>query len=239
MREFDFADWNWTAESRMVILTGAGVSADSGIPTFRDSGGLWENHRVEEVATPEAYHRNPELVVNFYNERRKKLKGVQPNPAHEALGKLEELLGDRLYLVTQNVDDLHERGGSRRVIHMHGELLQLRCRQLHRVSFDGEQEVDEACPECDDRLRPDIVWFGEMPYHMDEIYRELGRCTHFVYIGTSSQVYPAAGFKDVVAKKGAKVLCLNLDVEFMDPATDYYIQGRAAEVVPRFAKCYL
>ena len=159
---------------RVFVLTGAGVSAESGLRTFRDSDGLWEGHRVEDVATPEAYSRNPKMVHEFYNMRRTQLLGVEPNAAHRALAQLEDHLGDHLTLVTQNVDDLHERGGSRDVWHMHGELLKKRCELCGRVSdCHGELSVFSKCSSCGHAggLRPHIVWFGELPFLMDEIGR--------------------------------------------------------------------
>lgn len=227
--------WNWTAESRLFALTGAGISAESGVPTFRDSGGLWEGFKVEEVATPQAFAKNPELVIDFYNKRRLHLNKVQPNPAHLALARLENLLEDRLTLVTQNVDDLHERGGSKNLIHMHGELRKLRCLRNpdHIVETKEEQTKHTRCPQCASEMRPHIVWFGEEPLLMEDIYAKLGRCTHFLYIGTSSQVYPAAGFKRVAKQIGAKVLCINLEACY-DPYTEFVQIGQASQLVPRF-----
>ncbi len=183
----------------IVILTGAGVSAESGIRTFRDANGLWENHRIEDVATPEAFARNPGLVHEFYNQRRRQLHDpmVRPNGAHLALAKLEEEWEGDFLLVTQNVDDLHERAGSRRILHMHGSLIHALCLSCsERFEWRTDLSVHEACPKCQatGKLRPDIVWFGEMPYHMDPILDALNRCELFVSIGTSGVVYPAAGF---------------------------------------------
>lgn len=183
----------------MVILTGAGISAESGIKTFRDFGGLWHEHRIEDVASIDGFIRNPKLVQSFYNARRAQLlePQIQPNAAHLALAKLEKQLGDELLIVTQNVDDLHERAGSKRLIHMHGELMKVRCQGTGR-SFEWKTAVDEdsicACCGIAGTLRPDIVWFGEMPMAMDEIFAALETCETFVAIGTSGQVYPAAGF---------------------------------------------
>ncbi len=181
--------------SLIVILTGAGISAESGLPTFRGAGGLWEGHRVEDVATPEAFARDPELVQRFYNLRRRALleSGVEPNPAHRALARLEAQWPGEVLLVTQNVDDLHERAGSRNLLHMHGELLRALCLDC-QASAAWRQDLgpDSSCPGCGalGSLRPDIVWFGEMPYRMDEVYAALARCELFLAVGTSGQVYP-------------------------------------------------
>ncbi|MCW2854288.1 MAG: cobB 2 [Nocardioides sp.] len=197
---------------KIVVLTGAGISAESGVPTFRDADGLWEGHRVEDVATPEAYDASPVAVQRFYDARRAALLEVEPNPAHAALGRLEEALGDDLFLVTQNIDDLHERGGSTRVHHMHGELRSALCRGCHqRVTWTGDLADFPPCPRCGvTELRPDVVWFGEIPYGMDEIQDELKRADLFVSIGTSGAVYPAAGFVQYAAVRGARTLELNL-----------------------------
>jgi NAD-dependent deacetylase len=222
---------------RLFVLTGAGISAESGVRTFRDSGGLWEDHRIEDVATPEGFARDSQLVIDFYNARRLQLKAVFPNPAHLALARLQKQLGERMTLVTQNVDDLHERGGSPKVIHMHGELLKLRCLSLaeHIVEVSERQKMDSVCPQCGAGLRPHITWFGEIPMQMELIQQELLQCSHFVYIGTSSQVYPAAGFKAFAKSRGAIVMCINLDVE-PDSHTDLVLQGKAGEVVPNWVQ---
>jgi len=192
----------------LVVLTGAGISAESGISTFRDGNGLWENHRIEDVATPQAYARNPELVHKFYNARRAQLPLVAPNAAHTALAELErawERRGDFL-LVTQNVDDLHERAGSRHLLHMHGELRQLRCTECEAtVTWHEDAHMRTPCPACtraDRNLRPDIVWFGEIPYHMDTIMAALEEADIFCAIGTSGVVYPAAGFAELAYSNG-------------------------------------
>ena len=197
---------------KVVVLTGAGISAESGVPTFRDADGLWEGHRVEDVATPEAYDAQPMVVHRFYDARRTALAAVEPNPAHLALGRLEEHLGDDLLLVTQNIDDLHERGGSTRVLHMHGELQSALCRGCRsRVRWTGDLGDFPPCPRCGvAELRPDVVWFGEIPYGMDEIQDALAVTDLFVSIGTSGAVYPAAGFVQYAAVHGARTLELNL-----------------------------
>ncbi|HVP64915.1 MAG TPA: NAD-dependent deacylase [candidate division Zixibacteria bacterium] len=186
------------AHDRVFVLTGAGVSAESGLATFRDNGGLWHGHRVEEVATPEAWHSNAEMVWQFYSMRRRNAMAAQPNPAHLALARLEERLGDRFFLCTQNVDDLHERAGSRRVVHMHGELFRSRCELCDAAPFHDtgiyEREAEIVRCACGARIRPHIVWFGEVPLEMPRIMHELDRCTVLVVVGTSGVVQPAASF---------------------------------------------
>ncbi|MDN5893652.1 MAG: NAD-dependent deacylase [Nocardioides sp.] len=219
---------------RIVVLTGAGVSAESGVPTFRDSDGLWEGHRVEDVATPEAYDLKPTAVHRFYDERRAHLVDVEPNPAHVALGRLQHAIGDSLTLITQNIDDLHERGGARDVVHMHGELLSALCRGCRQRShWDSELSDFPPCPKCGSAdLRPDVVWFGEIPYQMDRIQHALMRADLFVSIGTSGAVYPAAGFVQMAQTCGARTLELNLvpseGTAFFDDAR----HGPAGELVP-------
>lgn len=198
---------------RIVILTGAGISAESGIDTFRSAGGLWEQHRVEDVATPEGFARNPDLVLNFYDKRRAALANVAPNAAHMALARLEREFEGELLLVTQNVDDLHERGGSGRVLHMHGELKSALCSSCNTRAPWLDPMLDRPpCPVCRaPTLRPDVVWFGEMPYQMGRIYQALETCDLFVSIGTSGAVYPAAGFVQEARAAGARTLELNLE----------------------------
>ena len=202
---------------KIVILTGAGISAESGIKTFRAADGLWEEHPIDQVATPEGYARDPALVHRFYNQRRAGLKSVAPNPAHFALARLQEDMaakGGTLTLITQNVDDLHERGGAKDVIHMHGELTSMLCGACeHRWHHTEAASPDMRCPDCGAQgtSRPDIVWFGEMPYHMDAIERALSACELFVSIGTSGAVYPAAGFVQMARQMGKQTLELNLE----------------------------
>jgi len=197
---------------RIVVLTGAGISAESGVPTFRGGDGLWEGHRVEDVATPEAFERDPETVHAFYDRRRGSLAHVQPNAAHEALARLESVVGEDLLVVTQNVDDLHERAGSTRVVHMHGELRRALCLACgERPAWDGDLLPGPPCPVCGQRaLRPDVVWFGEIPYEMDRIERAVFACDLFASIGTSGEVYPAAGFAALARAAGARTVELNL-----------------------------
>ncbi|MBZ2187737.1 NAD-dependent protein deacylase [Alcanivorax sp. JB21] len=228
----------------IVILTGAGISAESGIRTFRGADGLWENHRLEDVATPEAFLRDPPLVQRFYNERRRQLldAAIRPNPAHIALAQLERSLGERFLLVTQNIDNLHERAGSQRVVHMHGELLKARCRLCDHVQ-DTAQDLgpDSRCQGCQNSgcLRPHIVWFGEMPLEMERIYTALERCQHFISIGTSGNVYPAAGFVEVANRAGAHTLELNLEASRVRSAFREHREGLASELVPAWVETLL
>ena len=201
---------------RIVILTGAGISAESGIRTFRDSNGLWENHDVQEVASPAGFARNPELVLRFYNQRRQQLlsDSVKENAAHKALARLEKEFSGELLLVTQNVDDLHERAGSQNLIHIHGELLKKRCIYSELASeVRTDLSVEDVCDCCSQAgtLRPHIVWFGEMPFGMERIQASLQECDLFISIGTSGAVYPAAGFVSVANQCGADTVTLNLE----------------------------
>lgn len=237
MKEFNKEEWGFDENSKLVILTGAGISAESGIQTFRDSDGMWENHSVDEVATPQGFSRNPKLVIDFYNARRAQLKEVDPNPAHVAIAELQKHLGDRCFLITQNVDNLHERGGSTQVSHMHGELTMLRCQVCgHPFMYTDDQSDDTQCPACGNACRPHIVWFGEMPFEMELLNEKVRECTHFVYIGTSSQVYPAAGFKYDAKRNGAKILGINLEFDEHSYDTDFYIKGYAGKEVPEFVR---
>jgi len=216
------------------VLTGAGVSAESGVPTFRDADGLWEGHRVEDVATPEAYDFQPSVVHRFYDARRKSLGRVAPNPAHLALARLEEAIGDDLLVITQNIDDLHERAGSTRVLHMHGELRSALCRACAaRTPWTSDLGDFPPCPRCGvTELRPDVVWFGEMPYDMDRIFAALDGADLFVAIGTSGAVYPAAGFVQFASGTGARTLELNLAPSEVTELFDEARQGLAGELVP-------
>lgn len=197
----------------IVVLTGAGVSAESGIDTFRSEGGLWERHRIEDVATPEGFARDPDLVLRFYDMRRENIQKAQPNAAHDALARLDEAWTGNLLIVTQNVDDLHERAGAKRLIHMHGEHLSAWCTACDaRNDWRDPMVHRPPCPACGAAaLRPDVVWFGEMPYQMDEIDAAVRDCDLFVSIGTSGAVYPAAGFVRTARHVGARTLELNLD----------------------------
>ncbi len=219
----------------IVILTGAGISAESGLRTFRDADGLWENHRVEDVATPEAFRRDPALVQRFYNERRRSLATVQPNAAHLALARLECERPGEVFLVTQNVDDLHDRAGSRNLLHMHGELLKARCLARGAVhAWPGDLDAASRCPACArGGLRPHIVWFGELPLGLDRIYDAVERCDLFVAIGTSGHVYPAAGLVQAVAP-GARTVELNLAPSLVACAFQEVRAGFATDLVPAF-----
>lgn len=226
----------------IVILTGAGVSAESGIDTFRDAGGLWEKHRVEDVATPEAFERDPDLVLRFYDMRRAAIQTKQPNDAHAALARLDrEWRGDgrNLLIVTQNVDDLHERAGAERLIHMHGTHLTAWCLACdNRPVWRGPLLDRPPCPACgvSGRLRPDIVWFGEMPYDMDKIYYALNRADLFVSIGTSGAVYPAAGFVRDARANGVRTLELNLEPSQGSNWFDQTRYGPATRIVPEWVE---
>jgi NAD-dependent deacetylase len=222
----------------IVILTGAGISAESGIDTFRSAGGLWEQHRVEDVATPEGFARDPELVLRFYDMRRAAIQEKQPNAAHEALGRLEAEWEGELLIVTQNVDDLHERGGASRVLHMHGTHLNAWCTSCDvRSRWAGPLLERPPCPVCQARsLRPDVVWFGEMPYRMGEIYAALREADLFVSIGTSGAVYPAAGFVRDARELGARTLELNLETSQGSQWFHESRLGPASEVVPAWVK---
>jgi NAD-dependent deacetylase len=201
---------------RIVVLTGAGVSAESGMGTFRDKDGIWTRHSLDDVATPEGFARNPRLVNDFYNARRRALREAQPNAAHVALAKLEKSvrkIGGELMLVTQNVDNLHEKAGSNSLLHMHGELARVKCAACgEKGVWDDDLFSDTECWRCGAAaLRPDVVWFGEMPYGMDAISEKLGSCDLFASIGTSGEVYPAAGFVYEAQQAGAHTVELNLE----------------------------
>lgn len=222
----------------IVILTGAGISAESGIDTFRGGGGLWEKHRVEDVATPEAFARDPELVLRFYDMRREAIQAKEPNEAHFALARLDREWKGDLLIVTQNVDDLHERGGARRVLHMHGEHLKAWCTACDvRLPWRGPLIDRPACPACSQAaLRPDVVWFGEMPYRMDEIHAVLREADLFVSIGTSGAVYPAAGFVRTARDLGAHTLELNLEPSQGSPWFHESRHGPATRIVPAWVE---
>lgn len=219
---------------RIVVLTGAGISAESGLATFRASDGLWENHHIEDVATPEGFARDPALVHRFYNARREAAAAALPNAAHRALAELAGI--HELTLVTQNVDDLHERGGSSDVVHMHGQLRRALCADCdHRWDAPAVMGPEDRCPFCGvGAARPDIVWFGEMPYHMERIWQALERADLFAAIGTSGNVYPAAGFVQHAARRGAECVELNLDASANARDFDRRILGPASRTVPEW-----
>jgi NAD-dependent deacetylase len=223
----------------LVVLTGAGISADSGVATFRGPDGLWEGHRVEDVATPEAFARDPTLVHAFYDARRTKLGTVEPNPGHRALARLDAEWPGDLLIVTQNVDDLHERAGAKRLLHMHGELKKGWCLACDgRFPWTGPMGEGATCPSCSQtgNVRPDIVWFGEMPYDMERIDAALMTADLFVSIGTSGAVYPAAGFVQTARYRGAH--CLEINLEPSQGSIFFHESriGRAAELVPAWVE---
>jgi len=253
----EFAPLRIGRGQRVFVLTGAGISAESGVATFRTSPagpadppgrgqvsrpppGLWEQHRIEDVATPEGFERDPLLVWRFYSERRRQVVRVQPNAAHLALARLGEQLGDRLFLCTQNVDPLHEQAGSRGVWHMHGELLSTRCEACDRPPFRDEALYLEGVPRCDcgGQLRPDVVWFGEVPLAMPRIFAALEECDLFVTVGSSGAVYPAAGFvshlRNVPNRRGQFAHCVYLGLEKPENAHsfDECRLGRAGQLLP-------
>ena len=230
-------DFDIASTQAIVILTGAGISAESGVNTFRASDGLWENHPVEDVATPEGFARNPELVQRFYNARRQQLSTVSPNAAHQALADFENNFDGQFLLITQNVDNLHERAGSNNLIHMHGELLKARCTACSNIhTITGDLSTESVCSICRSQgtVRPDIVWFGEMPMEMERIHNALSQCDLFVSIGTSGNVYPAAGFAQQAKDAGATTVELNLDPSMLASTFDICHNGLATELVPAF-----
>ncbi|HYZ27140.1 MAG TPA: Sir2 family NAD+-dependent deacetylase [Geminicoccaceae bacterium] len=224
----------------IVVLSGAGISAESGLPTFRGADGLWMGWRLEEVATPEAFARQPDVVQRFYDLRRRQLLAgaVAPNPAHRALAELERQWPGPVQIVTQNIDDLHERAGSRNLIHMHGELLKVRCTGCAAVrGWRDDLAVSHHCPACGgrDSLRPHVVWFGEMPLELDAIEQALAACDLFIAVGTSGQVYPAAGFVEEVRRHGrAHTVEINLEPSAAGSLFAERRYGPASEIVPRY-----
>ena len=228
----------------LVILTGAGISAESGLGTFRDLGGIWTQVRLEEVATPQAFAADPDYVQAFYNARRANLRQAVPNAAHHALVNLENhpALAGQFLLVTQNVDDLHDRAGSRALIHMHGELIKSRCTTCGDVAVvPGDLDRASHCAACNaiGTLRPHVVWFGEMPHDMPRIERALARCGTFISIGTSGVVYPAAGFVALARHNGAEAIELNLEPSEGAALFNRSIYGKASEIVPEFVRSFL
>ncbi len=231
-------------DKEVVVLTGAGISAESGVKTFRDNDGLWENYRIEDVATPQAWLHDSELVWKFYQARRRQMNEVEPNPAHEALAKLESEFDD-FTLITQNVDDLHERGGSKSVIHMHGRLETLRCEKSGQIEnrMDDSDLKDEYafCNCCAEpsRMRPDIVWFGEMPMHMEEIYAAVESCDVFIVVGSSGHVYPAAGMVNIARSIGAHTILVNYEMPVNGYDFDEVHLGKAGEILPELVESWL
>lgn len=226
---------------KIVVLTGAGISAESGLGTFRDVGGIWSQYDLEEVATPRGFIRNPTLVHDFYNARRANSLAAQPNAAHAALARLEREWPGEVVLITQNIDDLHERAGSHGVIHMHGELMQGLCAVCGaRWPAPAVMAPGDRCPACGRAAtRPDVVWFGEMPYHMDEIDHHLATADLFAAIGTSGQVYPAAGFVVLAAEAGARTIEINLERSDISGAFEEALVGPATRVVPAWVAAML
>lgn len=226
---------------RIVVLTGAGISKESGLDTFRDADGIWAKVSIEDVATPEAFRRDPGMVQAFYNARRRALAeaAVQPNPAHLALARLEREWPGEVLVVTQNIDDLHERGGQRSLIHMHGELLKVHCEACGVIAERRDDvATGERCAACDQggTVRPHVVWFGEIPLEMERIYTALATCDLFLSIGTSGNVYPAAGFVQAAALAGAHTVELNLEPSIGADLFEEQINGPASEIVPAYVE---
>lgn len=222
-------------QGHIVVLTGAGISAESGLGTFRDADGLWSQYRLEDVATPEGYARDPALVLGFYNARRANAVSAAPNAAHAALARLEAAWPGRLTLITQNIDALHEAAGHRGVHHMHGRIDHARCAACgHAWAWTGDMGLGDACPACATvgRVRPDVVWFGEIPHGLDAIAEALDSADLFVSIGTSGAVYPAAGFVAEVRRNGGATLELNLERSEVSALFGETRLGRASEIVP-------
>jgi NAD-dependent deacetylase len=229
----------WPETPSILILTGAGISQESGLATFRDADGIWASVSVEEVATPEAFARDPMRVQAFYNARRRQLQhvSVMPNAAHEVIAKLETIRPGEVMIATQNIDDLHERAGSRAVVHMHGELLKARCTACGETTvWYDDLTGNEVCPTCaiEGQLRPHVVWFGEMPLHLDAIYQVLSQCKVFVSIGTSGSVEPAASFVEEARRVGARTVELNLEPSQSAALFSEKIYGPASKIVPEF-----
>jgi NAD-dependent deacetylase len=229
------------SKTHLLVLTGAGVSAESGVPTFRGAGGLWEDHPVEQVASPEGFRQDPEMVWRFYSARRKKLAGVRPNPGHLALAEAEERLGDRFLLVTQNVDGLHRQAGSERIVEIHGNILQSRCDACDRPPFPDDRAYDTVprCDRCDrGRIRPAVVWFGEMldPGNLHRIESFMDGAPAgdwaFLAVGTSGAVYPAAGLVLQARSAGAATWLVNIDPSDNRAAFENYVQGPSGQVLP-------
>ncbi len=223
--------------NQIVILTGAGLSAESGLSTFRDADGIWAKYDYRDVATPEGFLRNPDLVQDFYNQRRRNLENVRPNAAHQALAKLEHHHSGQVLIVTQNIDPLHEAAGSKNIIHMHGELLRALCSHCQAsVEWNDDISTTTPCPTCNNLggMRPDVVWFGEIPYKLEKIAEALTQCDLFISIGTSGNVYPAAGFVATAREIGAHTVELNLEPSEGASLFDEKIHGPATKVVPAY-----
>ena len=222
-------------DKKVVVLTSAGISAESGLKTFRDNDGLWENYRVEQVATPEAFMITPELVWKFYKQRYNQLDEVHPNPAHYALKKLEDHLGDNFHIITQNVDGLHLVAGNKNVIEMHGSLRTCfcsNCKKKYAMTDIDLLPPVPVCEKCGGSLRPDIVWFGEVPYHMEKIYELLHDVDYFLIVGTSGIVYPAAGFLMIAMQNGAHTIGVNFEEPRNASMMDTFYKGKAGDILP-------
>ncbi len=247
-------------EDKLVVLTGAGISAESGIKTFRDSDGLWENHSIEDVATPSAFTRDPSLVWDFYAARYNQILEVKPNPGHYALKQLEDHLGDNFLLITQNIDGLHRLAGSKNVLEMHGSIDKCYCNKCektistadviaHRPASNSKTERYPSilknkhqwfkCSKCSGLNRPDIIWFGEIPYHLDEIIARLRECTIFLVAGTSGVVYPAAQFLLMAKQHGAKTIGINLDAPMNVDFIEEFHQGKSGDILPSLVKKWI
>jgi NAD-dependent deacetylase len=227
---------------RILVLTGSGISAESGISTFRDKGGIWSKYKVEDVATRQGFVRDPEMVLDFYNMRRRLHHTVVPNPAHLALARLEHEFDGELLVVTQNVDQLHELAGSKHLIHMHGEVFKAWCTACDtRCDWREDLALTTACPACAKTasMRPDVVWFGETPYHLDVISEALAQADLFMSIGTSGTVYPASGFVGVAKRNGARTVELNLEPSNGASLFDVAIHGPAGTIVPAYVRTLL
>ena len=225
--------------NRIVFLTGAGISQESDIPTFRSQSGLWNNHRVEDVATIEDFHKNPDFVHEFYNQMRKDLINKKPNPAHLAITELQNNFNGEVYIITQNIDTLHEKANSKNIFHMHGtinELVCLNCGRTHTTWNEASSET--ICPHCETLgfIKPNIVFFGEMPLYMDKIEKLLKTCDLFISVGTSGVVYPAAGFVQTAKYYGATTVEINLDMASNNFFFDKHIYGKAGSILPNFIK---
>ncbi|MCK4312827.1 MAG: NAD-dependent deacylase [Candidatus Cloacimonetes bacterium] len=229
-------------EDKVVVLTGAGISAESGLKTFRDNDGLWENHRVEEVATPQAFQSDPRLVWKFYKLRYFQLSEVKPNPGHFALKKLEDFLGKNFFIITQNVDGLHQQAGNERVLEMHGSLRNcfcIKCKTKYKMKDIDLTPDIPSCDKCGGAVRPDVVWFGEIPYFLNEIDEIIKKADYFLVVGTSGVVYPAAQFLYIAKMRGAKTIGANLEAPENMHFIDEFHQGKSGEILPELVDLWI
>ena len=234
--------FKFTKDDRVIVLTGAGISAESGLKTFRDNNGLWENHRVEDVATPDAFKQNPEMVWRFYKQRYFQLAEVAPNAGHYALNKLEKYSGENFMLITQNVDGLHTQAGNKRVMEMHGSLLDCFCTKCNTNYKMAKIDLNPAvpvCKKCGGELRPDIVWFGEIPFYLNEIDLILKNVNYFIVVGTSGVVQPAASFLYLARMGGAKTIGINLVAPENLMFIDEFHQGTSGELLPELVEKWI